>query len=165
MLAEGFGDLRASEEAEEADAGVSEGGHVLGCRAALNATAVLAEHHVANPVQLVFDPPMTAPPVQQLFGGSLSAGDAGDRVVHFDRVLAAPPGRPRHAADLRDARPVETRGQASGCFEPAMFAPPMSLVARLCGVERPQASCFTRRGKKRAEIQPPGQPSIQADSP
>ena len=165
MLSEGFGDLRASEEAQKADAGVSEGGHVLGRRAALNATGVLAEHCVANPMQLVFDTPMTAPPIQQLVGRSLTARNAGDRVLHFDRVLTSPPDRSREAADLGDARPVETRRQAGGSFQPAMFAPPMSLVARLRSVECPQALCFTGRGKKRAEIQLRERPSIRADFP
>jgi len=116
VVAQGFGDPSASQEAEEADAGVSEGGHILRRTAALNAAGILAKHHVTNPMQLIFNTPMTAPPSQPLRGGSLGARHAGDRVLHFGRLLAATPGGSRQAADLRDTGPREAGRQAGGRF-------------------------------------------------
>ena len=71
VLAEGFGNWSGAEKAEQADARIAEGGHILGGEAAANSALVFPEHHVANPMQAVFDAPMAAPPIEELHGGAL----------------------------------------------------------------------------------------------
>lgn len=58
-ITEGGGDFLAAGEAQDADGGVAEGGQVLGAVPAFDLALVLAEGHVADPVQ-AFDAPMPA---------------------------------------------------------------------------------------------------------
>ena len=135
VLTDGFGDFRASQKAEDADARIAEGGQCLGSGSATNAASVFPKNHVANPMQPVFYTPMATPPTEQLPGRRLGPGHAGDRVLHFGRLLAVAPGRASDAADLRDARPREIRRQAGGRFQAAMFATTVPLVTRFGDIQ------------------------------
>jgi hypothetical protein len=60
--------------------------------ASANATSILAERHVANPMQAVFNALVSTPPSQQFDGSGLNAWDAGDGIGHLGLLDREPAG-------------------------------------------------------------------------
>src|SRR5215208_509902 len=83
----------------------------------LSATGIFPEHDVANPVQAVFDAPVTDPVGEQLAGIRAIRGETGDRVLHLDGFFTASKGGPLQAENLLKPRPVQRFRQAAAGLE------------------------------------------------
>jgi hypothetical protein len=161
-LAEVGGDLGASGEAEEVDGGVAEGGQVLRSVAAADLATVFAVGNVANPMQPVFDVPMSAPAGEQLGGVGPLVRDAGDGELHFDGSLAVADRGPFQAADLSQAGPIEMLRQTRAGLQMPLGVTTVTFVAGANFRQRALSLGLARRGKNRAETRPRSLPSIPA---
>jgi hypothetical protein len=119
-VAEGGGDFFVAAQAEEVDGGVAKCGQVLRGVSELDLALVLAERHVADPVQ-AFDPPMALPAGHQQGRVGALAREAADRVLHLDRVLTLGVRAAFQAADLLQPGPVQMFGQASAGLEVPLY--------------------------------------------
>jgi hypothetical protein len=100
----------------------------MGRVAGADAARIFTELHIADPVQAVFDAPMSTPPFQQFAGPSLAARYARDGIGHFGRLAALDPARAFQAAHLGQTRPVEMACQARGSLKLPTLASAMSLL-------------------------------------
>jgi hypothetical protein len=96
-----------------------------------DAVLVFAEGRVADPMETVFDMPVTSPPAEQLGGVSLIPVDAGDGVGGFDRLFAATHHAPREPADLRQPWPIEPSREPGGRLQTVASATTVPFVGRL----------------------------------
>ncbi len=160
--AEVGGDLREAGETEDADGGVAEGREVLGAVAAFHSAVVFVVNHVADPMETVFDAPMSAPGVEQSRGVCTCAGDAGDGELDFNRRLAAADRRPFQATNLGQAWPIEMGRQTRAGFEMPLRMATVAFVAGARFRQRALPLGLARRGKNRAETRPRWLPSTPA---
>lgn len=137
-------------ESQEAEGGVAEGGEVLRSVAGLHLALVLAPGDVADPVEPILDPPVTLPTGQEQSRVGPRWGDAGDRVLDFDRLLAAPGRRPLKPADLFQAWPIEMLGQSRADLETPYDGPAVALLDGAGFRERLLSLPLSRGGKIRA---------------
>lgn len=116
--------------------------------AAANAAAIFVEDDIANPMQPVFDAPVSTPPFEQLGGVRLPARNAGDGVDHFGRLAALDPACAFQAAHLCQAWPVEVTRQTCGSLETPPLATTVPLLNRFRRIEFRLALFLGRGGKK-----------------
>ncbi len=119
-IAERGGDFFVAAEAEQADGGVAKRGQVLRAVSELYLALVLAERHVADPVQAL-NTPMALPAGHQQGRAAALAREAADRVLHLDRVLTLGVRGAFQAADLLQAGPVKMFGQAGAGLEMPLY--------------------------------------------
>lgn len=73
-----------------------------------SAARVFAKHDVANPVQAVFDAPVTDPRRQELSCAGAFGREAGDRVLHLHGLVTLADGGAFEAQNLRETRPAKS---------------------------------------------------------
>jgi len=118
--------------------------------AGLHLALVFAQGDVADPVEPILDPPVIAPAGQEERGIGARSCDAGNRVLDFDRLLAAPGRRPLKPADLREAGPIEMLGQSRADLETPHDDAPVALLDGAGFRERLLSLSLGRGGKIRA---------------
>jgi len=84
------GDVGCAGDPQQCQDGVAQGGHGLWCCPGAQLVMVLAEGHVADPVQLVLDDPVPADELTDTGGVGLIAGRVAHRV---DDLAGAGPAR------------------------------------------------------------------------
>src|SRR5674476_604678 len=87
MVSEGCGDVSGLGQAQDGDREVAQAGHDAGAVAGADLGQVLAERHVADPMESVLDGPVTAQRGGELVRTGLGRAQRGDRI---DR-LGGPP--------------------------------------------------------------------------
>ena len=92
-FAEGGGDFFVAGQTQQVNHDVAKCGQILWPVTLFDLAFVFAKGHVANPMQTVFDAPVTAPVFQEKGRIRQFAGKAGDGVLDFDRRVAMTLGR------------------------------------------------------------------------
>ena len=77
----------------------------------IRAASVLAQTHVAHPVQAIFDAPVAAIVGEKLLSSRPCGKKAGDGVRHFHRHLPLDLGDVFNPADLLETGPIEVPSQ------------------------------------------------------
>ena len=129
------GDGAVPGRAEQADRQVAQGGHHPGAVPGTDLAGVLAEGHVADPVQAVLDLPLAADQPKQPGRVGLGGGQAGDAVGQFGEPwLAAQVGDTAlDHKQLGKVREGDALGWAGG-LDSAPLDPPVAAVS--LGVRR-----------------------------
>jgi hypothetical protein len=127
-ITEGVGDFLVACPTQEIDCRIPKNGQILGAMPGFHLAFVLAERHIANPMQTIFDAPVTSPMPQQNRRVSLLSRKAGDGVLDFNLWrMAFAFGRAFETANLTKAGPIEMSGQARAGLQMSLDEPPMSL--------------------------------------
>jgi hypothetical protein len=150
-----------SAHAEQADHGIAKGGQILWSVAKLDLALVLAERHVAHPVQAL-DAPMGLPTAHQQSRVGTLAREAADGMLHLGRRLALAVRGALQAADLTEARPVQMLGQTRAGLKMSLDSPPMPFARRASFRERLLPLPLGSGGKIPAESLPQWRPSTRA---
>ena len=87
-MSKGGGDAVSVIQPQEVERCVAASGEVLGAVAELDAATVLAERHVAHPVEFILDVPVLTPEGKQQAGIGVLGCQAGDGVLHLDSFFA-----------------------------------------------------------------------------
>lgn len=112
---------------QDVDGGIAEGGQRVAGVGTSDAIGILAEDGITNPVQAVFDVPVVSPPGEQLVGGGLLGGGAGDGVGRLDRFDAAMDDASCQAANPLVAGPIESTRQPRSDLQAVTAESPMPL--------------------------------------
>src|SRR6266542_1521412 len=92
VMSEGLGDVGPAGQSQQADGGVADGGHDLGCCSGADLGAVFVVGDITHPVEAVLDAPVTLDPGSEV-GRLCAAGvGGGDQVDHLDGLLPGPGG-------------------------------------------------------------------------
>lgn len=114
-----------AEEANEADGGVAQGSHGLGCVTRTDMAGIFAESDVANPVQAVFDAPVASNQGGQAMGIGTLGGQAGDVEVDIagGAASALVSEATLDAKGLLQAGPRAVALEGSACLQDALLRP------------------------------------------
>jgi hypothetical protein len=153
-VAKGGGDAVSAVQPQEIEGRVAASGEILGAVAEFDAAAVLAERHVPHPVELIFDVPVLAPEGKQHPGVGALGSQAGDSMLHLDRLFAAALRDALQPTDLGQAGPVEMLREARAGLQMPPDEAAVSLLDFTGARELLLPLFFARRGKKRAETRP-----------
>jgi hypothetical protein len=124
----GMGDFLVASPAQEVDCGIPKNGQILWPMPGFHLAFVLAERHIANPMQTIFDAPVTSPIPQQKRRIRLFSRKAGDGVLDFNLWrMAFAFGRAFKTANLTQAGPIEMSGQSRAGLQMSLNNPPVPL--------------------------------------
>jgi len=136
------------ERSEKPEGSISQGCEGLGRIVGPHPAGIFGEGGVSDPVEAILDAPVLAIEVEEILAGSALAGQAGDGVDGFLRLLAGQLPGAMDAADLGHAGPVEIGRDLAGRGQLTLLDPAVALVDR------------SRRGEIRRRAVPgcPGRP-------
>jgi hypothetical protein len=107
---------------------------VFRCRAVLEPTVVLPEHHIQDPVQTIFDAPMPSHQTQQFLGVGLAAIQAGYPPNHLDFLLALTATHTLQLEDLGRSGPIQVAFQQGRAPDLPILATTVPLVGARGGL-------------------------------
>lgn len=153
-MAKGGKNLFNACQTEQRQGEVAAGGQVLRAVADVGSAVVFAEDRIPDPVQAVFDAPVSAPEWQDVRGGRLVGGERGDCVDELDLGFSLASGGALQAANLLQARPIQLARQTRADLQ---MPPRLPAVALFRGVDLRELLLpllFARGGKIPAGTRP-----------
>ena len=129
-LGQGLSDI-----VDDGEHGITEGRHGTWAGAGSDGAVVLAQDHVAAPVQAILDEPVVAPQGEQRVGVGLLGRKAGERVGDLAADGARFLAGPFDAADLGGPGPVEMRRAFAADSDLPRFDAAVALLDGLRGAD------------------------------